>query len=209
MTFAITSASVRLPPGSSSGAPRGARPAPPSAPSPPPLRQRSLDARGDLPPLVANVCELVQVRAGPVKVPPGGKELAVKSPAGEERRPSLGQRRLDQEPLHRQALGRRLRDDPGLFLRGQPHLTTRRRPPARRRIRPPGRAVAKPRCAAPPAASFLVPAERASAAPLRRLPRRRAALGSGSTPPRPTVLTQVRACAARRSEARTGSDQVT
>ena len=60
-------------------------------------------------------------RAGPVQVPPGGKELAVKSPAGEERRSPPGHSRLDQEPLHRQALGRRLGDDPSLFVGRQAH----------------------------------------------------------------------------------------
>jgi hypothetical protein len=49
-------------------------------------------------------------------------KFAAGSPARQERRPSLGKRRLDQERLHRQAPGRRFRDDPGLLLGGQQHF---------------------------------------------------------------------------------------
>ena len=45
----------------------------------------------------------------------------------------------------REALGRRLRDDPRLLFGDNNTFTRRRRPPAWRRRRPPGRAVAKPR----------------------------------------------------------------
>ena len=66
-----------------------------------------------------NVCQLVQVHTGAVKVSRYGQELAAQGAPGEEGGTAFGQRRLDEEPLYRQALGRRPGHDPSLFLRGQ------------------------------------------------------------------------------------------
>ena len=75
----------------------------------------------DIAPHMGNVSELVQVHTGPVKVSRHRQELAAEGAPGEEGGTAFGQRRLDQEPLYRQALGRRPGHDPGLFLGRQAH----------------------------------------------------------------------------------------
>ena len=65
---------------------------------------------------MGQVSELVQVHTGPVKVSRHRQELTAQGASGKEGGTAFGQRRLDQEPLYRQALGRRPGHDPGLFL---------------------------------------------------------------------------------------------